>query len=181
MARSDLLLSLVRAGSTGDTTRFRKTVEALIAEERAKKHAVLAGQLTEELAPAINGPNESASGHHGNGHGNGSLPTPYQSVQDVFFEIVPRRNLTDLVLSTAVQSVVREFVEEHHRQDLLPSYNLQPRNRVLLTGPPGNGKTSLAEALARSLSVPLIVARYEGLIASYLGETAGRLRLLFDH
>jgi SpoVK/Ycf46/Vps4 family AAA+-type ATPase len=181
MARSDLLLSLVRAGSTGDTTRFRKTVEALIAEERAKKHSVLAGQLTEQLEPTIDGPNESTSGHHSNGHGNGLLTTPYQSVQDVFFEIVPRRDLMDLVLSTAVQSIVREFVEEHHRHDLLRSYNLQPRNRVLLTGPPGNGKTSLAEALARSLSVPLIVARYEGLIASYLGETAGRLRRLFDY
>jgi SpoVK/Ycf46/Vps4 family AAA+-type ATPase len=180
MARSDLLLSLVRAGTVGDAARFRKAVEALIAEERVKKHSVLAGQLTEQLEQKV-GPNESANGHHGNGHGNGSGTTPYQSVQDVFFEIVPQRALTDLVLSTKVQSTVRELVEEHHRQDLLRSYNLQPRNRVLLTGPPGNGKTSLAEALARSLSVPFIVARYEGLIASYLGETAGRLRRLFDY
>ena len=181
MARSDLLLSLVRAGTTGDAPRFRKAVEALIVEERAKKHSVLAGQLTEQLEQRINAPNESTNGHHGNGRGNGSAPTPYQSVQDVFFEIVPRRALTDLVLSSAVRSIVRELVEEHHRQELLRSYNLQPRNRVLLTGPPGNGKTSLAEAVAQSLSVPLIVARYEGLIASYLGETAGRLRRLFDY
>jgi SpoVK/Ycf46/Vps4 family AAA+-type ATPase len=181
MARSDLLLSLVRAGSTGDTTRFRKTVEALIAEERAKNHSVLASQLTEQLEPKTGGPNGSVGNHEGNGNRNGPVPTPYHSVHDVFFEIIPRRSLADLVLSAGVQSVVRELVEEHHRQELLRSYSLHPRNRVLLTGPPGNGKTSLAEALARSLSVPLIVARYEGLIASYLGETAGRLRLLFDH
>ena len=181
MARSDLLLSLVRAGTIGDAPRFRKAVEALIVEERAKKHSVLAGQLTEQLEQNLNTPNESTNGHHGNGHGNCSVPTPYQSIQDVFFEIVPRRALADLVLSSAVRLIVRELVEEHHRQELLRSYNLQPRNRVLLTGPPGNGKTSLAEALARSLSVPLIVVRYEGLIASYLGETAGRLRRLFDY
>jgi len=181
MARSDLLLSLVRAGTTGDAPRFRKAVEALIVEERAKKHSVLAHQLTEQLEQKINAPNESTNGHPGNGHGNGSAPTPFQSVQDVFFEIVPRRALADLVLSSAVRLIVRELVEEHHRQELLRSYSLQPRNRVLLTGPPGNGKTSLAEALAQSLSVPLIVARYEGLIASYLGETAGRLRRLFDY
>jgi len=181
MARSDLLLSLVRAGTTGDSIRFRKAVEAVIAEERAKNHSVLAGQLTEQLEQRLEGPHESSASHNGNGRGNGSAPSPSQSVQDIFFEIIPRRSLADLVLTTTVQSIVRELVEEHNRQELLRSYNLQPRNRVLLTGPPGNGKTSLAEALARSLSVPLIVVRYEGVIASYLGETAGRLRRLFDY
>jgi hypothetical protein len=42
MARSDLLVSLVRAGTTGDTRGFRNTAEAIIAEERAKRHGVLA-------------------------------------------------------------------------------------------------------------------------------------------
>ena len=50
------------------------------------------------------------------------------------------------------------------------------RNRVLLAGEPGNGKTTLAEALAHALMVPFVVARYDGLIASYLGETASRLK-----
>lgn len=77
--------------------------------------------------------------------------------------------------------VITELVEEHHRSDLLRSYNLNPRNRLLLTGAPGNGKTSLAEAIANALMVPLIVARYEGLITSFLGETASRLRRLFDY
>ncbi len=180
MARSDLLLSLVRAGTVGDAPRFRKTVEALVAEERAKKHDVLAGQLLEELqgaTPAI-GAIPKVSPDNGAPQNVARL---FQSVQDLFFEIVPKRTLADLVLSSHIQAVCRDLIEEHHRRELLRSYNLDPRNRVLLTGPPGNGKTSLGEALAHALSVPLIVARYEGLIASYLGETAGRLRRLFDH
>jgi AAA+ superfamily predicted ATPase len=48
----------------------------------------------------------------------------------------------------------------------------------MLIGPPGNGKTSLAEAIATALMVPMIVVRYEGLIGSYLGETAARLAKL---
>jgi SpoVK/Ycf46/Vps4 family AAA+-type ATPase len=95
--------------------------------------------------------------------------------------LTPKRTLDDLILPELVVGACRELVEEHHRSELLRSYNLELRNRVLLVGPPGNGKTSLAEALAHALMVPLVIVRYEGLIASYLGETASRLRKLFDY
>jgi SpoVK/Ycf46/Vps4 family AAA+-type ATPase len=51
----------------------------------------------------------------------------------------------------------------------------------LLIGAPGNGKTSLAEAIAYELAIPLFTVRYEGVIASYLGETAARVARLFDY
>ena len=60
------------------------------------------------------------------------------------------------------------------------SYGLEPRNRILLIGAPGNGKTSLAEAIAESLMMPLYVVKYDSIIGAYLGETASRLRKLID-
>jgi SpoVK/Ycf46/Vps4 family AAA+-type ATPase len=72
------------------------------------------------------------------------------------------------------------LIEEQLRKDLLRSYGLEPRHRVLLSGPPGNGKTVLAEAIATELMVPFFVVRYEALIGSFLGETSSRLKRIFD-
>lgn len=170
MARSDLLISLVKAGTSGDQALFRKVVESVIAEERAKNHEVLAGRLADEL----------------NQNGTPRFPARPSianngTVHDLCVEMTPTRTLDELVLPQTVKAASQELVEEHHRTELLRTYGLCPRNRVLLAGAPGNGKTSLAEALAHGLMVPFIVARYDGLIASYLGETATRLRRLFDY
>jgi SpoVK/Ycf46/Vps4 family AAA+-type ATPase len=167
MARSDLLISLVKAGKQTTDPRFRSTVEAIIAEERAKHHTVLADQLAAAL---VNG-----------GPSNGAQPVASTVVSDLLYELAPERSLDELVLSRFVRDEVDKLLEEHRRAELLRSYGLSPRHRLLLVGPPGNGKTSLAHAVAHSLMVPLLAVRYEGLIGSYLGETASRLRKVFDY
>jgi AAA+ superfamily predicted ATPase len=169
MARSDLLISLAKAGTSGDQVQFRKTLEAIVAEERAKKHDLLADQLDRFLS--VNGAPTRTE----------SRSVPSSTITDLFFEITPRRRLSELVLPEAVSAACHELVEEHARREILRSHNLDPRHRLLLAGAPGNGKTTLAEAIATGLMVPLIVARYDGLIGSYLGETASRLRRLFDY
>jgi SpoVK/Ycf46/Vps4 family AAA+-type ATPase len=169
MARSDLLLSLVKSGASGDQTMFRRTVEAIVAEERAKNHGVLADRLEAQLK------------RNGQPAGNGQPIIASPVAHDLFYETTPERTLDDLVLPEQVRDACLELVEEFHRADLLRSHNLIPRHRVLLAGPPGNGKTSLAEGLSDALMVPLVGVRYDGLIASYLGETAARLRKVFDY
>jgi len=67
-----------------------------------------------------------------------------------------------------------------HRSELLRSHNIEPRNRVLLEGAPGNGKTSLAEAIAAESMLPFYAVRYEGIVSSFLGETAGRIDQVFE-
>ena len=60
--------------------------------------------------------------------------------------------------------------------------DMNPWHRVLLSGPPGNGKTSFAEGVAEAaLALPFFVVRYDALIGSYLGETNARLKRLFDY
>jgi SpoVK/Ycf46/Vps4 family AAA+-type ATPase len=170
MARADLLTDLIKFGMVGDKVRLRKVAEAIIAEERAKKHTVLAKTLEALLSSTP--PDRPTS------NGNAVLD---QRISSLVHEVMPERSFDDLVLPEEVKDISREVVQEHHRADLLRSYNLEPRNRILLVGPPGNGKTSLAEALAHALMVPLIIVRYEGVVGTYLGETAVRLRRLIEH
>lgn len=166
MARADLLLALVQSGTAGDDLAFRRAAEALIAEESAKNHGVLASQLNAALSTSRRASNISPLARQ-------------DELLELVHEIVPERRLSDLVLTRATRSSLHEIVDEHHRRDLLRSHGLEPRHRALLVGPPGGGKTTVAEALAFELAVPLLTVRYEGLIGSYLGETASRMDKLF--
>lgn len=165
MARADLLLDLVEAERSGDRNRFRVLVEAVIAEERANQHHLVADRLSELITTT----------------GQGLVRDDRAAaIRDLVHEVVPNRRLDDLELAPVPRRVVTELIEEQKRAELLRSYGIEPRNRLLLSGPPGNGKTSVAEAIASELMLPFYVIRYEGVVSSFLGETAARLDNAFE-
>lgn len=175
MAKADLLCELIKHGLNKNEPGFRKVAEAICAEERSKQHVVLANKIDELLKnyssyqPNIFRPNTSSMNSFNN--------TPVQ----LYTEKIPTKRLDHLQLPENVVKICRDVIEEQTRADLLRSYGMEPRNKMLLIGPPGNGKTSLAEGVAEALMVPLLTVRYDSIIGAYLGETASRLARLFEY
>lgn len=174
MARADLLCELIKAGLMRDEVSFRKAAEAISAEERSKQHEILANKITELLN----------NNHYRVDKCPKNAPqiiTNNNIQNQLFFEKIPTKRLDQLMLPENVYKSCRALIEEQTRTDLLRSYGLEPRNKLLLIGPPGNGKTSVAEGIAEALMVPLLTVKYESIIGAYLGETASRLSKLFEY
>ena len=88
--------------------------------------------------------------------------------------------LSSMVLTSELHDRLVRVLKEQRQQDRLRARALTPRRKLLLVGPPGSGKTMTAEAIAGELKLPLFTVLYDGLFGKLLGETAARLRLVFD-
>lgn len=84
------------------------------------------------------------------------------------------------VLAPEPAARLAELLDEHRRAELLERSGLQPRRTMLLTGPPGVGKTMVARWMARSLELPLAEANISVIVSSFLGRTAQNIHELFD-
>lgn len=171
MARSDLIVDLVKASVSGDQESARAIAESIAANERAKKHTVVAERIDRVLTtpPRPTGASPTRQSSLRVRNGSGGIHRRH-----------PERPLASLFLTRVARDACQELIEEQGRAEVLRAHGLEPRHRILLVGPPGNGKTSLAESLAFELALPLFAIRYDAVVTSYLGETAQRLRRLFD-
>lgn len=90
------------------------------------------------------------------------------------------RGESPLVLNDDLAPAVAAAIEEWRNLDRLRALDVRPPLNCLLFGAPGTGKTHLAHYIAGELSLPLVVARLDGIISSFLGTTARNIATLFE-
>lgn len=102
------------------------------------------------------------------------------NLSDLVLVYYPDNRLNELILSKDVNGKLQRIIKEYKQRDKIQKFGLQNRRKVLLSGLPGTGKTATASAIAGELKIPLYVIMMDKLMTKYMGETASKLRQIFD-
>lgn len=167
------IIAMLRSRAEGDDESFFSIALQVAASEARQGHRQVAEDLRAEIDKA-----RSAAGR------GAAIPikfaAPRGSVEGLLEMREPRFRLKHVVLGDRVLSGLGDILRQQRRRDWLREHGKTPNRRLLFVGPPGSGKTMSAEAVAGELHLPLFVIRLEGLITRYMGETATKLRIIFD-
>ncbi|MBZ9776940.1 AAA family ATPase [Mesorhizobium sp. CO1-1-8] len=173
MSNVKQILAMLRSRAEGDDETFFSIALQVAAAEARQGRRTTAEEMRLEVdrarASKSRGPSVPIS-----------FSTPRGNLEGLLELRDPKFKLKDVVLSKPLAARIADVVRQQRRRDWLREHNRVPSRRVLFVGPPGSGKTMSAEALAGELNLPLYVLRLEALITRYMGDTAAKLRLVFD-
>ncbi|AUB41996.1 AAA+-type ATPase, SpoVK/Ycf46/Vps4 family [Nostoc flagelliforme CCNUN1] len=182
--KAELLKRLFRAIASSDQEAIEKLAYLVIEEERSKGHTLLADQLENITKKSQKDKTvnryQPATPVTENLQTLGELPTS-KRFKTPLVTVIPREKLRHhMILPENTEKRFRRIEREYAARDRLAHYGLRYRQKILLYGPPGCGKTLGAERLAWNTGLPLLKVRFDAMVSSYLGETASNLRLVFE-
>ncbi|ATU95420.1 AAA family ATPase (plasmid) [Phyllobacterium zundukense] len=164
---------MLRSRSEGDDDMFFSIALQVAASEARQGHKSIAEEMRAEI--------ERARARRSRG---ASVPiafgAPRGNLEGLLELREPRYKLKDVVLNARLAQRMADIILQQRKRDWLREHGKVPSRRLLFVGPPGSGKTMSAEAFAGELHLPLFVIRLEGLITRFMGDTAAKLRLVFD-
>jgi SpoVK/Ycf46/Vps4 family AAA+-type ATPase len=175
MTNSELIKQLFLSFNNNDNEAFVQTAREYIEREKRKKHTIVAKELEKALYQTT-GLSDSQRRFKQ------SLPIPRDTEKGFpLLEIQHfEQNFDSLLLSQETKAQLERIIREFKDADILATYNLDYKKKILLCGKPGTGKTFSVQIISSVLNIPMVYVRFDAIISSYLGETAGNLRKVFD-
>jgi SpoVK/Ycf46/Vps4 family AAA+-type ATPase len=173
MPSADQVKALIASLTEGDEGHFYSIAMQIAASEARMGHGKLAEEiraLIDKAKARVRLPSKEPI----------PLARPRGEVAELLSVSYPNVHLKDMVLGARTKKKLERVIREHRAIHLIRSRGLSPRRKLLLIGRPGTGKTLTASALAGELGLPLFVVRLDGLITKFMGETAAKLRLIFE-
>lgn len=173
MSSSKQILAMLKSRAEGDDELFFSIALQIAASEARQGRKTTAEEMRAEIDKARAKRSRGASVPIAFGAPRGNLEGLLELRE-------PRYKLKDVVLNDKIVERMNDVVRQQRKRDWLREKGKVPARRILFVGPPGSGKTMSAEALAGELNLALYVIRLEALITRYMGDTAAKLRLIFD-
>lgn len=168
MATAEQIKSLIKSHFSDDVERFTTTALQLAAHEANQGHGTLAHEIRNIV--------DKAKAERGRGI---LLKFP-QELHGLVLSEAPQTPIVSLVLAENLKKRIQRIVHEYRQQYKLKTHGLSNRRKILLIGPPGTGKTMTARVLAHELRTPLYTIQVDRLVTKFMGETAAKLRQIFD-
>ena len=176
MATARQLRALLKSYGEQDDEHFYAVAMQLAAHEARLGH----GKLARELRALIDEARAKRPATAKRTSQPVPLALPRGELAGLLSVSYPDSRLPDMILPDELQRKLKRVLREQRQQSKLLTHGLPPRSKLLLLGPPGSGKTLTARALSGELKLPLFTILLDGLITKFMGETAAKLRLVFD-
>ena len=175
MAKADQIKALIRSHAEGDDSRFYAIAMQVAAQAARNGHGVFA----QELRNLVDQARERAQAA-GNSHKPIPLVQPRGELAGLLTVGYPKTRIVDMALEDELRARIDRVVLEQRQRERIREHGFTPLRKLLLVGLPGTGKTMTAAALSGELGLPLFTIQLDGVITKYMGETAAKLRLVFD-
>jgi SpoVK/Ycf46/Vps4 family AAA+-type ATPase len=173
MSSADHVKALISSLTEGDEAHFFAIAMQIAAYEARMGHGKLADEIRSLIDKAKARPRFAAKNTI-------PLARPRGEASELLNVSYPNVRLVDMVLAPATRKKLERLIREQKAIQMIRGKGLSPRRKILLSGKPGTGKTLTASALAGELGLPLFVVRLDGLITKFMGETAAKLRIVFE-
>jgi SpoVK/Ycf46/Vps4 family AAA+-type ATPase len=170
------VVRIIESALNGQSTKVREYCELLIQNLKKEGDEKFAERLERTLKMNVRGSQPMASLDEIANF----APKDAESKLSML-EVENPKVVKKLILADNIEESISDFIKRVKARDQLRSLGIDPKLSILLYGPPGCGKTTIANYIAKETELPIVTARLDTIVSSLLGSTSKNIRKVFEY